>query len=196
MEMRKLRIRYNLGASCVAFFGVWGGLCALAFAGLTWYWTFGIDAFDGWIIFMTTYSTVWAIICPVQLLFQFLMVHVCCYMFGLRLDRNLRDIRLIKPIANSKRGHRMLAKALDDFIEICDDIQKYNKFWSSFLGWAYFIYITNFTILVYDVIFAPGLPPLTRRMWAGFVVGLAEVLCFLAYSGDIVSRKVNEFEKK
>lgn len=188
--MRKLRIRYNLGAACVIYFGFWGSLCALAFTGLTWYWHFGIEGFDGWIIFMTTFTTVWGTICPVQLLFQFLMVHVICYMFGLRLDRNLRDIRTAKPIVKGKRGQKLLAKALNDYVEICNDIQQYNKFWRTFLGWAYFVYITNFTVLLYDTFFAPDLPPLTRRMWGGFVIALVEVLCFLAYSGDIVCRKV------
>lgn len=189
--MRKLRIRYNLGAICVVFFGFWGSLCALAFCGVMWYLYFGFVPFtQKWTYVMLTHTMVWGFMCPFILCYQFLLLHITCYMFGLRLDRFLEKVKQLKKNnQNGKEINLKLKSLLQEYLEIVKDIQKANEFWSKFLGIAYFIYITNFTILLFDSVFA-NIPIITKWMWGGFVVCLGQILAFMSYSGDIVSRKV------
>lgn len=187
-----MRVRYNLGAISILYFAMWGCLCATAFAVLMWYIHFGDQAFaNRWVYVMMVHTIVWGFLCPYQICYLFLLFHVTCYMFGLQLDRFHRDIAELKSTFKTKLGHLKLNRLLNKYLEICQDIQAVNKFWSGFLGMSYFIYLTIFTILVFNVFFAV-IPSLTKWMWSGLVLCQMQILAFIAYSGDIVSRKVTK----
>lgn len=192
MGLRLLRVRYNIGAISTVLLGVWAALTSIAFCAIIRANKFGIDSLKNhWSIFMVFYSTVWAFATPFQLFYQFVLQHVACYMFRLQLSENYRDIVALGPLVETKFGQKALKRLLKDYLDICYEVCKVNKFWKRFLGIAYFIYISTFTILLFDVAFAP-IPKLTKYMWAGIAVSQFQILCSMAYSGDIVSRRVSQ----
>ena len=99
-----------------------------------------------------------------------------------------QKIRFIKMTANINRQLRVILQLTHEYIEICASIEKYNEFWKYIVGVNYFAYITNFVILMFNIFVAP-IPDLSKKLWAGLWVMQGLSLVFIAYSGDIVSRK-------
>lgn len=87
-----------------------------------------------------------------------------------------------------KRKSKVILRLLNEYIEVCASVQKYNDFWKHIVGIDYFAYIANFIILMFNVFVAP-IPDLSKKMWAGIWLMQGLALVFIAYSGDIVSRK-------
>lgn len=196
-ETRRLRIRYNFFAFVALLIGCWSGACAFTFSIVIWYIKFGAKAFTIWNLLMTLHSILFAFLTAYNFNLQFVVMHVTCFMFGIQLDRNRQSTTQL--LAEKKFSFQKLKKVLIEYVEIVKGINKSSRFWSRFLGMAYFVFVTNFTFMIFDVFFAP-IPLLVKLLWSGLAVAHAEIVSFIAYSGDIVSRRVRHnsiiFKKK
>lgn len=139
---------------------------------------------------MSLHSILFAFLTAYNFNLQFVIMHVTCYMFGMQLDRNRRNT--LHLLTEKRINFQKLRKALNEYVEIVKAVTKSNRFWSRFLGMAYFVFVTNFTFMLFDAFFAP-IPFLVKLLWGGIAVAHAEIVSFIAYSGDIVSRKVRYF---
>lgn len=190
-EIRKLRIRYDIGILAQLFGVFWCGITGLGFFTYLWYKEYGWDGFGPWQIILTLHNAAWATLCGNQVTLQFLLFYCTCCMYNLKLEKCHRDFITALSIVETKIGVRMLDKTLNEFMIICRDIQKSNRFWSQFLGISYFIYITTFTILLFDVVFT-DIPFISKTMWFAIMLYQGAFVFLMAYSGDIVSRKVSK----
>lgn len=123
---------------------------------------------------------------------NFALFHLTCYMFGLRLKSFQMSLNyLVRKGRSYSRRHlaKEIESKLAEFADLCRRIEKYNRFWKGFLGIAYYVHVFVCATLVFVVFFAP-VSVLGKVIW--FMVMVAHAICiaFLAYSGDIVSRKV------
>ena len=113
-------------------------------------------------------------------------------MFSLQfdeLDQQLEDL------LNKKRSQvfkqNKLNQILNNYCETASKVKKCNEFWRIFLLGAYFVYIALVTMLLYVVLYAEGNEFGKIAMSSKMVISIV-CLAFLAFSGDIVSRKAHK----
>lgn len=188
----KLRLRHKLAVLNVFSAVFWSGCCGIVFSGVLWYFKHGNNVFHPWSIAVTILACAWGANVASNVYYSFALFHLTCYMIGLRLSAFQLSLNHLVKTAhryNIRRRAAVIKSKLIEYAELCRIIEKFNGFWKVFLGIAYNFYVFIVAVLIFVVLFAP-IPDLSKKMW--FVIQVAQAMCiaFLAYSGDIVSRKV------
>lgn len=111
-------------------------------------------------------------------------------MFALQLQKLHQDFKKILTESKTTIKARIdeITNVMKNYQLVCENVNKCNQFWQIFLLGAYFVYITLVTLLLYVVLYTSGNEFNRIALGAKLIISIV-CLTFLAFSGDIVSRK-------
>lgn len=184
--VRKMRARFKL-SSFAALSGVilFFPPCAVS-AFFFWYKTHGLDSLlQPWTFSMIVLYLVWCAAVSSNILYTLSIFHLTCYMFFLRFRKTQADlVTLMKP---GRWSEHQMRHTLDYYADTCRQVERYNKFWSRYVGVCYITYTMLAALLLFIVLFS-DVRFSGKLFWFPVLIDLIVYVAFLAYSGDIVSR--------